>query len=400
VREDRQLRASVAIGQEIEPGGSTQRQRHEQELAALERASAARYRQLADAMPQIVWTAAADGSATYFNRRWFEYTGMQPDEAGPNAWQLVVHPDDLANAVAVREASLRSGETFEVEYRLRARDGSYRWHLGRAVSLHDETGRIELWIGTATDIHDRKVIEEQLAQERAPESMRQDIVATVSHELRAPLAAIYGAALTLRRGDVELGTQLRNKLLDIVTDESSRLSEIVKDLLLASQLDSGKLRVNIEPCDPRKIASAEIDSARTHLPENVELVLKTPRSLPSIAVDAGQLRQVIANLIDNAIKYSPKGGRVTVTLGARDHQVRFAVNDPGLGVPAAEQERIFEKFYRLDPHLERGIGGTGLGLYICRELVRRVNGQIWVESDAGKGSTFFVEVPQQQPAYA
>jgi PAS domain S-box-containing protein len=374
----------VAIGHEIEPGGSTHGQLHEQELAVLEHASDARYRQVADAMPQIVWTAGADGGATYFNRRWFEYTGIKPDEAGPDAWQLVLHPDDLANAVAVRDETLRSGETFEVEYRLRARDGSYRWHLGRAVPVHDETGRIESWVGTATDIHD----------------YRQDIVATVSHELRTPLAAIYGAALTLRRGDVELGTQLHNKLLDIVADESSRLSEIVNDLLLASQLDSGKLRVNIEQCDPRKIARAEIDSARTHLPENVELVLKTPRSLPSVAVDAGQLRQVIANLIDNAIKYSPKGGRVTVTLATRDHQVRFAVNDPGLGVPAAEQERIFEKFYRLDPHLERGIGGTGLGLYISRELVRRVNGQIWVESDAGKGSTFFVEVPQQQPAHA
>jgi PAS domain S-box-containing protein len=515
----------VAIGHELEPGGSTHA--HEQELAALDRASEARYRQLADAMPQIVWTAGADGGATYFNRRWFEYTGLKPDETGPNAWQLVVHPDDLANAVAIREATLQSGETFEVEYRFRASDGSYRWHLGRAVPMHDDAGRIEFWIGTATDIHDRKVIEDQLAEElarrattaienatlyrqaeeralaaralatigdgvflvdrggrirlwngaaeritgvteadavghqaaeaipgwaaieprvpvshagepaqaesvpielgdrelwlsfsavgyedetvyafrdlteeRALESMRQEIVATVSHELRTPLAAIYGAALTLRRGDVELGTQLRNKLLEIVAEESSRLSEIVNDLLLASQLDSGKLRVNIEQCDPRKIAGAEIDSARTHLPENVEIVLKTPRSLPSVAVDAGQLRQVIANLIDNAVKYSPQGGRVSVTLAARDHHVRFAVKDTGLGVPAAEQGRIFEKFYRLDPHLEGGIGGTGLGLYICRELVRRVNGQIWVESDAGKGSTFFVEVPQQQGAAA
>ena len=107
---------------------------------------------------------------------------------------------------------------------------------------------------------------------------------------------------------------------------------------------------------------------------------------------------MLANLIDNAIKYSPGGGRITVSLAERDHHVQFAVTDAGLGIPPADQRRIFEKFYRVDPDMKRGIGGTGLGLYICRELVRRVNGRIWVESDGQNGSTFFVEVPQEQPA--
>jgi signal transduction histidine kinase len=235
-----------------------------------------------------------------------------------------------------------------------------------------------------------------LTEERALESMRQDLVATVSHELRTPLAAIYGAALTLRRGDVDLEAELRDKLLEVVVEEATRLSEIVNDLLLASQLDSGKVRVNIEQCDPLEIAQLEIETARVHAPAAVEIVLDAPQSLPPVAADAGQLRQVISNLIDNAIKYSPDGGRVTVSLEERNHHVQFAITDAGLGIPAAEQQRIFEKFYRLDPDMTRGIGGTGLGLYICRELVRRVNGRIWVESERGKGSTFFVEVPQEQ----
>ena len=649
---------------------------HEQQLAELERASTVRYRQLADAMPQIVWTSGVDGGATYFNRRWFEYTGMRADEAGPHSWHLVVHPDDLPVAVARREQTLESGEPYEVEYRFRAADGTYRWHLGRAVPMRDAAGRIEFWIGTATDIHDRKIIEDQrtfivaagdvlarsldyretltqvavlavgdvadwcavhvvetdgsisevavahrdparltftrelqeryppspdqpagaaavirtgkaelvsvitgemlesaavdelhldllrqldlrsymcvpllsrdrvlgaitlissesgrrydredlllaeelarratmaienarlfrqaedraqaarvlatigdgvflldrngrirlwnaaaeritgmveadllgraaaaaipgweslesripvaregeparpesvplevpggelwisvsavgyeegtvyafrdLTEETALESMRQDLVATVSHELRTPLAAIYGAALTLRREDVELESGLRNKLLEVVAEEASRLSEIVNDLLLASQLDSGKLRINIEQCDPLEIAQLEVETARVHAPGGVELVLKSPQSLPAVAADAGQLRQVISNLIDNAIKYSPDGGKVLVALEERDHHVRFAISDSGLGIPAPEQRRIFEKFYRLDPDMTRGIGGTGLGLYICRELVRRVNGRIWVESERGAGSTFFVEVPQEQ----
>jgi PAS domain S-box-containing protein len=632
---------------------------HRQELAALEQASEERYRQLADAMPQIIWTAGPDGGATYFNRRWFEYTGMTAEEAGPTAWTRVVHPDDLPPAVARREQTLRSGEPFEIEYRFRSRDGEYRWHLGRAIAIRDDDGQILFWIGTATDIHDRKLVEEQrafiiaagdelsgtldyreslsrvavlastefadwcsvhivepdgsiaevalahrdpaqitfarelqeryppdpdaatgapavirrgeaelvpeiperllreaavddlhyglieqlglcsyicaplkgrdavlgaitfasatpgrrfgvedlklaeelarraamaienarlyrdseeraqaarvlasigdgvllvdrggrvrlwntaaeritglaeaevvghrlvdvvpgwntgtvplelddrelwldvsavaiedgtvyafrdLTHERALETMRQDIVATVSHELRTPLAAIYGASLTLRREDVELEEQLRMKLLEVIAEESGKLSEIVNDLLLASQLDSGKLKANVEACDPREIAALEVDAAKTHLPGNVELALNAPAELPQVAADAGQLRQVLSNLIDNAIKYSPAGGSVAVELEPREHFVRFSVRDSGLGIPREEQARIFEKFYRLDPDMTHGIGGTGLGLYICRELVRRVDGRIWVESDGRTGSTFVVEIPRE-----
>jgi two-component system, OmpR family, phosphate regulon sensor histidine kinase PhoR len=239
-----------------------------------------------------------------------------------------------------------------------------------------------------------------LTEERALESMRQDLVATVSHELRTPLAAIYGAALTLRRDDVQLEAELHDKLLEVISEESSRLADIVNDLLLASQLDTGTLKANIERCDPREIVQLEIDAVRTHLPPNVELQVDVGSDLPAVAADAGQLRQVLANLIENAVKYSPEGGTITVGAEPSDHNVRFAVRDSGLGIPPTEQRRIFEKFYRLDPHMSRGIGGTGLGLYICRELVRRVDGRIWVESDGRTGSTFYVEIPREAAAAA
>jgi signal transduction histidine kinase len=136
-----------------------------------------------------------------------------------------------------------------------------------------------------------------------------------------------------------------------------------------------------------------VDAARLRLPDNVDLELVAAKELPGVAANPGQLRQVLSNLIDNAIKYSPNGGPVTVALQPNERHVRFAVTDSGLGVPRGEQERIFEKFYRLDPAMTRGIGGTGLGLYICRELVRRVDGRIWVESDGTTGSTFYVDIP-------
>jgi two-component system phosphate regulon sensor histidine kinase PhoR len=268
---------------------------------------------------------------------------------------------------------------------------------GRAESVPVEIGDRELWLSvSAVGYEDGTVYAfRDLTEERALEAMRQDFVATVSHELRAPLAAIHGAALTLRRNDVELEVEVKAKLLEVITEESNRLAEIVSDLLLASQLHTGKLYVNIEVCDPLAITQLVLDAAQTHLPENVALALDAPAELPAVVADPGQLRQVLSNLIENAVKYSPDGGTVTVALAPENRHVRFSINDSGLGVPPFEQRRIFEKFFRLDPGMTRGIGGTGLGLYICRELVRRVDGRIWVESDGRSGSTFHVEIPQE-----
>jgi PAS domain S-box-containing protein len=572
-----------------------------QELAELRRASTERYRQLADAMPQIVWTADPAGKTTYLNRRFAEYTGVRLD-GDPVAWVEFVHPEDVAETLRRRRRTLASGDVFQVEYRFRAADGSYRWHLGRAVPIRGADGTIEFWIGTATDIHDQKRIEEgqrflldagvelagsldyrvsfprvcelavpriadacrydtesaacdepqlspdticvpmaahgralgsitlevndsgrrfdetdldiaralaqrsalaventrlyqeaeyraraaraletiadgvalldrdgmvllwnqaaetitgrprsevvghkamdvlpgyaqssermpldgsrpetipveidgrelwlsfsavefdsgtvyafrDLTEDRALEQMRSDLVATVSHELRTPLAAIYGAAVTIRRPDLVVDAETRDRLLEIVEHESNRLAEIVNDLLLASHLDSGRLQLAIETVDPKALTTSVVDAARIHLPKGVTINLAAPKRLPAVRADEQQLRQVLVNLVDNAVKYSPDGGPVTVRLKRDEDHVLWSVSDRGLGIPASERRRVFEKFYRLDPHMTRGIGGTGLGLYICRELVNRLDGRIWVEANNGKGSTFCVQIP-------
>jgi signal transduction histidine kinase len=136
-----------------------------------------------------------------------------------------------------------------------------------------------------------------------------------------------------------------------------------------------------------------VEAARTHLPDGVSVDLDPAAEIPAVAADPDMLRQVLANLVENAVKYSPAGGEVHLSLEGQVGRVLFAVRDEGLGIPLREQERIFEKFYRLDPNLRRGVGGTGLGLYICRELVRRMGGRIWVASRDGEGSTFFFELP-------
>jgi signal transduction histidine kinase len=266
----------------------------------------------------------------------------------------------------------------------------------RAESLPLDLGDRELWLSLhGVAVPDGTVYAfRDLTEERALETMRTEFVSTVSHELRTPLAAIYGAAMTLRRSDVALDDDQRAKMLDVVSGEADRLARTVNDILWASRLDAGSLHVAIQRCDPLQLISSVVAAQNAHLDTEHELVLTAEDELPEIAGDPDKVGRVLINLVDNAIKYSPDGGRVDVAVRQVGGRVRFSVVDHGLGIPPSEQRRIFEKFYRLDPNMTRGVGGTGLGLYICRELVRRMDGRIWVESRGlGEGSSFHIEFP-------
>ena len=232
-----------------------------------------------------------------------------------------------------------------------------------------------------------------MSEERGLRKFQTDFVATISHELRTPLAAVYGAAMTLQERAGALDSESRDRLLEIIYAEASRLSRIIDDVLWATRLESGRLEFAIEQCEPASIAESVVKAANVHLPNTLTLELQAHGPLPVMATDPDKVRQVLANLLDNAVKYSPDGGVIRLTIEPDGHFVRFAVADEGLGIPAQEHTRIFEKFYRLDPNQTRGVGGTGLGLYIARELVRRMNGKLWVESSEGEGSTFYVELP-------
>ena len=233
-----------------------------------------------------------------------------------------------------------------------------------------------------------------VTEARRLDELKAEFVATASHELRTPLAAVYGAAQTLRRHDFALDEAGRTRFISVITDESERLSRIVNEILLASQLDAGRVDLASEPFDPAELVERVVEATRAHVPPNVSLEITFPdEATPSVAADREKARQVLVNLVENAIKYSPDGGRVDVGIDRRNSSVRFFVRDEGLGIPESEQKRIFDKFYRLDPTMTRGVGGTGLGLYICSELVDRMGGRIWVQSDHGRGSTFSFELP-------
>jgi PAS domain S-box-containing protein len=232
-----------------------------------------------------------------------------------------------------------------------------------------------------------------VTRERRLEELRAQFVATISHELRTPLASLHGAAMTLLERKHELTDQTRHDLLEMIGAQSKRLADLVEEILLTGQLDSGSLRVVTEPFEAEEIVWSVAAAARLRVGDDTTIDVSLPAVLPKVVGDPARTRQVLTNLMDNAIKYSPHGGRMQLGVEAGEGYARFTVRDEGLGIPLGEQKRIFEKFYRLDPDHRRGIGGSGLGLYISRELVRTMNGRIWVESDAGKGATFAFELP-------
>jgi two-component system, OmpR family, phosphate regulon sensor histidine kinase PhoR len=224
-------------------------------------------------------------------------------------------------------------------------------------------------------------------------SARSDFVAITAHELRTPLAAVHAAARALRDTDAELTPEQRDRLLEIIESETERMTAIVSQNLLAAQLEDGSVDLETSATDVRVLAESVLDSTRVRAPAEVELKLATDDE-PAVALaDEGLLRQVLVNLLDNAIKYSPEGGAVALELGHAPGLVTLTVRDDGLGIPPGEQERVFERFYRVDSALTRGVGGTGLGLYISRELVARMGGRISVSSRSGEGAAFTVELP-------
>ncbi len=314
------------------------------------------------------------GRIRYWNTAIAAISGIaERDALGRRVGEVVAGWEELAGQVTLAAADTpERARPVTVPF---AAGGEERWLAIAGVAFED---------GAVYAVRD-------VSEEQALERARSDFVATASHELRTPLAAVYGAARTLRRPDLDLLPEQRDTFLEIIEQEAERLTGIVSQMLLAGQLDGGRVDVSPAETDLFALAESVVTSARLRAPEGVDVRLEADGEVRALA-DEDKLRQVLVNLVDNAVKYSPDGGEVVVTLRHADGRVRLAVRDRGLGIPQAEQGRIFEKFYRLDPGQTRGVGGSGLGLYISRELVARMGGRIEVESAPGRGSTFSIDL--------
>lgn len=240
------------------------------------------------------------------------------------------------------------------------------------------------------------IVLHEITELRHLEQIRKDFVANVSHELRTPLTAIQGFAETLLTGALEDKANNR-RFVEIIGNHAARLARLSNDLLRLSQIEAGKMNADFQPVDLKLLVDGGIEAARAAAAQKKLTIAEPalPSNLPRVRGDANLLRDVLRNLLDNAIQYTPAGGRVDVTVTVNDGLAVVTVSDTGIGIPQSDQPRIFERFYRVDAARSREVGGTGLGLAIAKHVVEAHGGKIWVESQVGNGSAFHFSVPVQ-----
>ncbi|MDQ3249828.1 MAG: PAS domain S-box protein, partial [Chloroflexota bacterium] len=360
------------------------------------RASAARYRALADAMPQIVYTATPNGNDDFMNQQWYIYTGISVEDGLGLDWALQLHPDDRQPTVARWQAAVRTGLTYETEYRIRRADGEYRWQLSRAIPVRNEAGQIAQWIGTSTDIHERKAIEEalqvlneQLEQrvaERTEELMRRNqeldqFSYIASHDLKSPLRAIDHLADWIVEDAGALLPATSKTHLDKLQGRIRRMEGLLDDLLAYSRADRYQY-----PSEPVATATMVADILQLlDVPAGFTVSVQTP--MPTLTTVRVPLELVFRNLIGNAIKHHNRADGViqisAIDLGDR---IEFGVADDGPGIEPQFHERIFQMFQTLKPRDQ--VEGSGMGLAVVKKTVENRGGMIWVEARAGRGTVF------------
>jgi two-component system phosphate regulon sensor histidine kinase PhoR len=228
---------------------------------------------------------------------------------------------------------------------------------------------------------------------RRLERVRRDFVANVSHEFKTPLTAIQGFAETLLSGALDDKAN-RERFVEIIRDHARRLARLTDDLLKLSRIEAGRLELELRPVKVETIVKGCLETARLKAEaRGLQIHFQLPEGLPPVRGDGAQLGEVLQNLLDNALQYTPAGGQIDLTAVSNNHEVTFTVADTGIGIPQSELERIFERFYRVDAARSREAGGTGLGLAIARHIVDAHDGRIWVESAVGQGSRFHFSIP-------
>ena len=334
---------------------------------------------LADNIPVIVWTTQPDGMADYFNKQWYEYTGLTFEQSQGFGSQSVLHPDDFASTVHAWTEAIEKQKRFEFEYRIkRVSDRTYRWHLGKGEPFKDEAGNIIAWFGTSTDIEDQKKEIER----------KDEFISVASHELKTPLTSLKGY-LQLMENQEGLPD---NTKLYISRGNSSinKLQHLINDLLDVSKIKAGKLEFDKNVMDLTGLVNTCVENASYMYPSY--RIKKELEEGVMIFGNAERLEQVLMNLINNAVKYSPKNKDITVCIENKDPLAVVSVIDHGTGMLKADQKRIFERFYRAQEN-KLSTSGLGMGLYISAEIIKEHNGQMTVKSKLHEGSVFSFSLP-------
>jgi PAS domain S-box-containing protein len=384
------------------------RKRVEAELQWSERM----YRSLAEAIPALVMMTSPAGEMQYCNERLLAYCGRTMDELRGNAWSELIHPEDAMRGGPRWLQRVQAGRPYTAEYRLRAVDGGYRWHLGHTVPLKDDAGEVIGWLGATIDIHGRKQAEErqrELAEanqslleesQRTAEELRRanlakdEFLSMVSHELRTPITTIFGNAQILRR-DPELPREARDSALGDIAQEASRLQQMIDNMFVLARAEAGQAP-SPEPVLLRRIGERLVAAHRVRHPGRT-ISVHVAESTPPASAEPSYTEQILRNLLTNAEKYSPGSEPIEITIESGDGEVIVRVLDRGRGIDESELDQVFTAFYR-SPRTSGLASGGGIGLAVCKRLVESQGGRIWLAARAGGGTEAGFALPVAEEA--
>ena len=351
---------------------------------------------ITEVIPQQIWTALPDGTVDYISRRWQKYTGINLEQLQDRGWEIIIHPDDLERVSQNWHQAIKTGNNYNLEARLRSKNGAYRWFLNRARPLRDFQGEIIKWYGTNTDISRIKELEATLREQTEDliqaNQLKDDFLAIVSHELRTPLNPILGWAQLLAAG--RLDAEKATTGIGIIERNAKLQAQIIDDLLDVSRILRDKIELKVAPLNLEsviRLALSTVQLAAEAKSIQIETIFE-----PNVKVigDARRLQQIVWNLVSNAIKFTPDNGRVIVKLERIGQQAQIQVIDTGQGISPEFLPYVFERFRQAQSSRTRKFGGLGLGLAIARHLTELHGGTVGVESAGeGQGTTFKIKLP-------
>ena len=365
-----------------------------------------RFQSLTDFLPNMMWTADKDGYITYANGQCLQYSGMSTQEKFSKAWPKTIHQEDFLKAKASWLHSIRTGETFNLEYRVRRYDGVYRWFLGRAIAIKNVQGTGQFWIGTATDIDDgKRSAAELIAAKNAAENANRtktSFLANMSHEIRTPLGAVLGFSELLK--DSNLSAADRDKYVETIARNGRALTRIIDDILDIAKVEAGRLEVEEIAFSFSGLLNEVVELFKDSTKQkSIQINSKIDDDVPTwIYSDPTRIRQILINIVGNAIKFTDKGC-VEIRVRALEESVKniwfsIDVKDSGRGIAATQRSRLFKPFTQADNSTTRRYGGTGLGLVLSRRLAEALGGTVILSDEPqAEGATFIISFIAARP---
>ncbi|MBK0384274.1 PAS domain-containing sensor histidine kinase [Pedobacter sp. SD-b] len=355
----------------------TNEKKYEKDLVEREE----KFRLLANEMPQFVWIGNTKGILTYFNKSVYKYTGLDESILENNGWAEIVHPDDREINFKLWKDAVKTGNDFLCEHRFVRKDGQYRWQLSRAKPFKDDQGNIKMWVGTSTDIHDIKELDQQ----------KDFFISMASHELKTPITSVKGYVQLLSNKYKNSNDAFLNNALNILNKQVVTLTTLVSDLLDVSKINMGSLLLRKTKFAINDLVEDVIEEIQ-HINQKHQIIF-CKEANSKVFADRENIAQVLVNFLTNAVKYSPGSLNVEVKSSVINNRVRISVKDKGIGLKEEDRKKVFERFYRVEGKNEKTFPGFGIGLFIASEIIRKHNGKIWVDSKIGEGSTFYFELP-------